>query len=342
MNINQRPHSIWLVAASLCLSAGVASAQENVPQVSIKPADIAAGRSATRGAEHALGLPDVDRVALWAAGRPLTATSSVLSSTHSLPSFGFFPADLEDTSNGATVASAQSHGLYVNCLPACWGTPSNFLNDLSKSDFIHVVDNYTSAYASDRYTVGEGVLLSGALPHTLDDADILGIVHAGAAAIGGTGYHHVYHVFLPQGTDVCFTGTSICYSPDNKPTWVFCAYHASADFTDIGHVLLTVEPYQNVNGCAVAQPSPNGPLVDSTADVLSHELIETITDPDGTAWWNNVSLPLFGAEIGDECQNATFNYGSVTINHRNYEIQPEYSNTFHGCVFSPYLPPLPF
>lgn len=341
MNMNQAAHSLWLVAASLCISAGAASAQESVLHVSIQPADIAAGKSASREAEHALGLPNVDRVALWAAGRPLTSTSSVLTS-RSFPSLGFFPADLEDTSNGATVASAQSHGLYVNCFPACWGTPSNFLNDLGKSDFIHVVDSYTGMYAANRYTVGQGALLAGSLPRTLYDADILGIVHAGATAIGGTGYRHVYHVFLPPGTDVCFTGTTTCYSPDNTSTFFFCAYHASADFKDIGHVLLTVEPYQNVNGCAVAEPSPNGALVDSTANVLSHEMIETITDPDGTAWWNNVSLPLFGAEIGDECENATFNYGSVTINRKSYEIQPEYSNTFHGCVFSPYLPPLPF
>jgi len=29
----------------------------------------------------------------------------------------------------------------------------------------------------------------------------------------------------------------------------FCGYHSSADFKDIGHVLYTVEPYQNVSGC---------------------------------------------------------------------------------------------
>ena len=338
MNFNQAIRSILITTATLCMCAGGGSAQENDIHVTLKPADIAAGTSAVRKTAHADGLPNVDRVALWAAGRPLSSTSSVLS-IRPVPALGFFPADLEDTSNGPTVATAQSPGLYVNCLPACWGTPSSFLNDLSKSDFIHIVDGYTGMFGPNRYTVGPGALLTGSLPKTLFDADILAIVHAGASAIGGTGYRHVYHVFLPQGTDVCFTGTSMCYSPDDTSTFFFCAYHASADFSDIGHVLLTVEPYQNVNGCSVAQPSPNGALVDSTANVISHELIETITDPDGNAWWNNVSLPLFGAEIGDECENATFGYGSVSINRKSYEIQPEYSNLFHGCVFSPYLPP---
>jgi len=98
---------------------------------------------------------------------------------------------------------------------------------------------------------------------------------------------------------------------------------------------VTVEPYQNVDGCSVAKPSPNGALVDSTADVLSHELIETITDPDGDAWWITNDLDLFFAEIGDVCQNATFDYAVSNLPGRNYEIQPEYSNQAHACVYTP-------
>ena len=120
-------------------------------------------------------------------------------------------------------------------------------------------------------------------------------------------------MFLPKGVDTCFDLTNICYSPDNPPSFVFCAYHGSVTFSDIGHVLITVEPFQNVNGCSVATPSPNGALVDSTANVLSHELFESITDPDppGTVtdivngkfgWIALNSLIEFGAEIGDICE----------------------------------------
>jgi hypothetical protein len=91
-----------------------------------------------------------------------------------------------------------------------------------------------------------------------------------------------------------------------------------------------------VPGCQVQSPSPNGPLVDSTADILSHETFETITDPDGNAWLNTVSLELFGSEIADECQNFNFGYGSVRLNGKQYEIQPEYSNFLHGCGFTPF------
>ena len=71
--------------------------------------------------------------------------------------------------------------------------------------------------------------------------------------------------------DTCFDLTSVCYSPDNPPSFAFCGYHGSVTYSDIGHVLLSVEPFQNVDGCSVTTPTPNGALVDSTANVLSIE-----------------------------------------------------------------------
>jgi len=96
-----------------------------------------------------------------------------------------------------------------------------------------------------------------------------------------------------------------------------------------------VEPFQNVNGCNVQQPSPNGSLVDSTMDVLSHELFETITDPDGYGWWNSFDLDLGGYEIGDECQDYNFGYSNINLAGTPYEIQPEYSNAQHACATRP-------
>ena len=70
------------------------------------------------------------------------------------------------------------------------------------------------------------------------------------------------------------------------------------DFSDIGHVTLRVEPYQAAVGCEVAPPNPNGELAESTNSVLSHELSETITDPDPpTGWVANSSLGEQGFEI---------------------------------------------
>jgi hypothetical protein len=265
-----------------------------------------------------------------------TESASSNSASFAVPgvtSPGFYPADLSNPTHGKVLTSVQSNNVYVNCAPGCWGTPSTFLARLAVSSFIHVTDEYVGTTANNRYTVGTGTSINTALPAKLSFNNILQLVHTAAKA-HGSGYDHVYHIFLRSGVDVC-TSANVCYSPDNNATFVFCAYHGSVDFRDIGHVLYTVEPYQNVAGCSVTQPSPNGPLVDSTSSTLSHELIEAITDPDGTAWFAQSSLIEFGAEIGDICENPFGKYGAFSIAGKSYAIQPEYSNRFHACATTP-------
>lgn len=260
-----------------------------------------------------------------------------------------YPGDLS-YQGGAFVEHAQSHAVYVfnkavNCTTAaCWGNPEGFLQDLAESDFIHVTDQYVGRHDGNRYTVGSHASVALALPKVpLTDSNVLAVVHAVASQTKQTGYNHIYHVFLPPGTDECFDASfTVCYSPDNPATFFFCAYHSSIDFLDIGHVLYSVEPYQNVRGCDVAPGSPNGQLADSTDSVLSHELFETITDPDGTAWWNRTSNALFGSEIGDECSFIIFLPGAVyfdppafNIGDKKYAVQSEYDNSAHACTTGP-------
>jgi hypothetical protein len=263
-----------------------------------------------------------------------------------------FPADLS-FQGGKVVEFAQSHPIFLfstsaHCTsPACWGNPSTFLQDLGNSTIIHVVDQYTENHADHRYTLGTS-LHHNIGPSTktkpLVDADMAAFAHAAAVQLGESGYSHIFHIFLPPGQDVCFTATDgVCYSPDVPATFAFCAYHSSADFTDGRHVLYTVEPFQNVPGCNVQPGTPNGQLVDSTASTLSHETIETITDPDGTAWWNNTgNLDLNGFEIADECQyfeiigqNAFGAAPTIQIGPKKFAIQREYNNDRHACTETP-------
>lgn len=263
-----------------------------------------------------------------------------------VPAPGFYPSDL-DYFGGAVVTHMFSNPVYVNAsmcggVASCWGNPAQFLRDLGDSDFIHVTDQYTGTRGD--YDLGRHVNAT-ATPTTnknkltvIDLPALLGIVHDAAVALGVTtgGYNHEFHVFLPQGIDTCFPGDNVCYSPDNLATFAFCAYHGSLVFSDIGHVMLSVEPFQNVPGCQSAPPNPNGMLADSTNSVLSHELIETITDPDGDAWIANNSLIASGAEIGDLCEptgNANFQFldSYLNLNGHPYELQLEYSNRFHAC-----------
>jgi hypothetical protein len=247
----------------------------------------------------------------------------------------YYPADLS-YQGGPVLQSTESHSVYVNCTASCFGNPNQFLKNLENSNFIHVTDEFVGTHASHRYTVGGSGSVTYPVSGPLGPADFLAIIHA-SAGVFGTGYGNVHHIFFASGIDVCADAAlTICYSPDNLATWFFCAFHGSVDFKDIGHVLFTIEPYQNVPGCQEGTvPSPNGLLVDSTASTLSHELIETITDPDGTGWWNTVSGPLGGAEIADECARFFADDPNTSINGKLYEIQSEYSNLEHGCVFRP-------
>jgi hypothetical protein len=256
-----------------------------------------------------------------------------------------FPGDLS-YQGGAVVDSAQSHAIFLlpngKCpISQCWGDPQGFLKAVSHSDLIHLVDQYIGLGANDRYTLGIGAKATYTPPaNPLTDNDMLAVVHAVALLTGASGYGHIFHVFLPPGQDECFDSTfSVCYSPDNQHSFFFCAYHSSADFSDIGHVLYSVEPFQNVPGCQVRPGTPNGQLLDSTNDTLSHELIETITDPDGTAWFNFTDDVLLGEEIADECAFVVFTTTNAfgdpfvySIGNKLFATQPEYSNELHACA----------
>jgi hypothetical protein len=254
-----------------------------------------------------------------------------------------YPADLT-YQGGSVVRRMVSHPVYVDktgqCSGSCWGDPHGFLQNLGRSDFIHIADPYVGASGSDRYTVVDGVKSKTPGGHLLIDSDIQALVHAVAKKAGQTGYGHEYHVFLTKGTDECFDAThTVCYSPDNLPSFYFCAYHSSVDFKDIGPVLYSVEPYQDVLGCQVSSAvAPNGVLEDSTNSVLSHELFETITDPDGTGWLNTTSNALYGDEIGDECSFDTataFSPSLWSVGNRIYATQPEYVMSQHACTTAP-------
>ena len=177
-----------------------------------------------------------------------------------------FPADL-NFHGGKVAVSMQHHAIYMNpnggcTIAGCWGDPEGFLRDLGKSDFIHVVDQYTGSNAANRYTVSDTHVMINYKPSAapFTDADMLAVVHGVAVALGEPGgYGNEYHVFLAPGQDECFNlGYKVCYSPDDPKTFFFCAYHGSADFSDIGHVLYSVEPFQNSFGCSSRPGTPNG------------------------------------------------------------------------------------
>jgi len=330
-------------------------AQEDSVRLEVSAADrVAAAYSASNFRYHMYAANTQSGKAALSArnlGTPLTktrstSTTATTSTITSVPSPGFYPDDMVYF-GGKFLTGAKSHPIFVNTsscgtVATCWGNPVLFLNDLNNSSFIHITDQYVGTTLSARYPAGPTASANMPLfvSNVLGQNDILSIVHNAAKNLG-PGYGHIYHVFLPSGVDTCFDLTSVCYSPDNFSTFFFCAYHASVTFSDIGHVVFTVLPYQNVPGCQVAPPTPNSTLIDSTNSVLSHELIEAITDPDpSTGWISASSAATAGFEIADICQplgnfNGQALDPTVTLNGKKYELQLEYGNNYHACTAVP-------
>lgn len=262
------------------------------------------------------------------------------------------PDNLIDHGGYCGTFGCNTHGLtkatftdiFVNCgNDACWGNGKTgnlftFQKALNASHFMNITNQYVGDTASDRYPLDgtywyysgiSGTVPAGFTNQVLTDAFIQGLVAGVVNADGGkTGYNAAYHIFLPRGMDVCFDSSySICYSPDNSPTFYFCGYHGSFD-TSSGHVLYTVEPYDAVGGCYLSGQSAE----DAQVSVLSHETFETITDPDPNDQWYEPAGSSFG-EIGDYCAWRIFHV-TLTSGHA-YNMQLEYDNRQNACTAAP-------
>jgi len=246
----------------------------------------------------------------------------------------FHPADLKYY-GGPVMKSAVEHDIYVNCKSndeKCWGKPEEFFQNLTSSKIVKLLGQYTKADTS-HYTFGEGTPVSyTAYSKIYYDNDLFSILHAVAKAIGGNGYTDEYHIFLPKGTDTCIDGTTECYSPNIPQNWVFCAYHGEVTFSDLGNVVFSVQPYQNVRGCLYKLPNGYNPLINATDTTLLHETFESITDANPTfatlGWYN---IP-YNQEVADLCDAFPM---KQTVGKLKLYVQTIYSNKYHGCANGP-------
>jgi Phosphate-induced protein 1 conserved region len=126
----------------------------------------------------------------------------------------------------------------------------------------------------------------------------------------------------------------------------FCAYHTSSTAISAGlHIryALIPDPTQRCSGCngnvAIYHETetPNGDLgADTMTDDIMHELSETVTDPDISAWYTQS-----GAENGDLCNyvydavktttvNGVTVHYNATLGKRNYLVQLIWKNSGAG------------
>jgi hypothetical protein len=153
-----------------------------------------------------------------------------------------------------------------------------------------------------------------------------------------------YFILTPQGVNSCFASNS---SSSGCAYSGYCGYHG--DMTVSGNSITYANmPWSyNESGCdvnlAFGVGYPNSDYVDATVGIFSHELSETMTDPELDAWYDSS-----GNEIGDKCAyiyggggglgNATGlpNNGSGDWNEQfgshDYLLQMEFSNQVSNCV----------
>jgi hypothetical protein len=330
MNASRWSQIALLGAAALTLAACQSDNPTGVPanakpqSFEVTSADYAAARTASTNSKPFYQAAIADKKYL---GQRSGISTNIVQS----------PWDLT-WNGGPVVTHATQWNIYVNCTmptPAgCWSTgaltPRTLLRDYQGSSMIEILGQYTHVDPTGKFaTVNE---LSTNMTFAADSTtgtptmtqnDLLAILHKASAMTTKSGYDQIYHIFIPQGTDMC-SAPGNCYSPDNPSNFVFCAFHGSADFDNHGgwHVLYTMQPYQFVGGC----DAPNQPrVIDATASTLSHEFSELITDPDLDAWFND----LTGNEVSDLC--FTFR-NPEQLGANNYVIQEQYSNTVHACT----------
>lgn len=162
------------------------------------------------------------------------------------------------------------------------------------------------------------------------DSDIQNEVRAAMTAKGWTGgYEHLFLVFTSDGEGSCMDATNAsCAFTD------YCAYHSGFLAGGVP-VFYAILPYTGTSEETCGVPfSPNNDLAaDSTINVLSHEHMESVTDPAGNAWYDRD-----GEEVADKC---AWRYGklpyadgkaNVTMGGHPYLVQMEWSNKRAACV----------
>jgi len=109
----------------------------------------------------------------------------------------------------------------------------------------------------------------------------------------------------------------------------YCAWHSWGSCNGVTIQVAYMPNTTGVSGCNDPVPPSCNSLSQGTqsiANVLSHEFSEAITDPDGTAWYDNS-----GSEIGDKCA-WMFSACVNLANGSRWQLQQEWSNALHSCV----------
>ena len=186
------------------------------------------------------------------------------------------------------------------------------------------------------------------LPICLTDAQIASQVSSYVTSHSlPTGINVEYFVLTPVNVGSCFSSASTSCSYT-----AYCGYHTYSG-TGASQVVYADMPYAyGVSGCdvnlAFGAGYPNVGGIDPVVGIFSHELSETMTDPNLNAWFQ-IGGTDHGYEIGDKCayiygaggygsmtglSNNGSGYWNVGLGTKQYLMQMEFDNRLTNCAIT--------
>jgi len=188
---------------------------------------------------------------------------------------------------------------------------NGFLTGIGSSLYNSVTTQYMPTATPNSMTF-KGSFSDAGTPPTSSPttASILAEVYKVVTAAGKT--------IDPQGLYMVFT--------NNFPSKAnYCAWHGAGSVNRSATFTIAYQPHLGtMAGCSATYLTGYTPrtntAVDSVANVASHEIYETVTDPLLNAWYDSK-----GAEIGDKCAWKT----ATTV--ALYSVQTEWDNSRTGC-----------
>jgi hypothetical protein len=217
---------------------------------------------------------------------------------------------------GPVLAGAHLYAVWWGGAGA-WPTDANaaltsFLGGFGRSSYLQIGAQYMRGATLTTRLSGQYVDPSAPPTHVNPDtlgAEVASVLSAAGSTVDPQGIYVVYTSNFPSGGN-------------------YCAWHSD---TPVNGTTVAVAYMPNTTGVTGCDPGDlygaNGYSegTRSLANVTAHELMEAVTDPQVSAWYDQG-----GQEIGDKC--AWQFAGPVTIGGTAWQLQAEWSNRGTGCV----------
>jgi len=249
--------------------------------------------------------------------------------------------------NGGATGFSANYGL-PTLIATAWIQSHGLMN--TATQYYQTISG-TTTYFQNMGGLQAFVVDTGALPasgctdtvtpgNCVTDAQLQAKIQSVMTAQGWTGgMNKIFVMFTSSGEGSCFNSASSSCAYTQ-----YCAYHSSFSFGG-QNVLYANIPYGSSSGCqAGGQTTPNDAAGDLAANVTTHEIMETATDPFGNAWFGSLGT---ASENGDLCNfifgantwGSGAGAGNQMWNGIIMEVQEEYDNHAYtlsgntsGCV----------